>query len=391
MKILFIDQTAKLSGGELALLDIAEPYKESCKVILFEEGPLCRELENRQINFSTIKPQTSLNNIRRSSRIPLSGIYALIKLAKVIAYEARDFDFIFANSQKAALVSVLAAQLAHKPVVWYLHDILTPTHFGRAQLLAAKYTTQRASQILVNSKATKHALQELTGRSENIHLIYNAFSSKSFSNSADPSVAQDLRKSLHLDNRPLVGLFGRLTPWKGQDVFIKALATMPHVQGIIVGGPLFGEESYAKSLAQDIQSLSLGDRIKLVGFREDIPNLMNACDIVAHTSVAPEPFGRVIVEGMLAGKPVVATETGGPKEIIDNGVTGILYKPGDAHALQSALADLLDCPQKAASMAQRGRECALKRFSLEKMHERLDDIIHVTLKPHTQTQLRPSV
>jgi glycosyltransferase involved in cell wall biosynthesis len=383
MNILFVDQTAKLSGGELALLDIVTPYKDGSKVILFEDGPLRVELVKRQVKVETIIPNGALNNIRRGSRIPMASITSLVRLARSVAQEAKNFDFIFANSQKAGLISVLAGQLASKPVVWYLHDILNSEHFGKAQLLAARYTASKSTQILVNSKSTKEALQILTGRTENTHLIYNAFNTKPFCQATTSQENQ--RETLGFDSRPLVGVFGRLSPWKGQDVFLRTLAMMPNVQGLIVGSPMFGEDAYAQHLDQEIKTLGLENRVKLVGFRSDIPELMKTCDIVAHTSIAPEPFGRVIVEGMLSGRPVVASKSGGPNEIIENGVTGMLYTPGDSQALQSVLSELINEPEQASLMAQRGRETALNRFSLDNMHKRLDDIITVCFKQQMST------
>ncbi|MFA7656747.1 glycosyltransferase family 4 protein [Acidithiobacillus thiooxidans] len=389
MNILFVDQTAKLSGGELALLDIVTPYKDGSKVILFEDGPLRAELVKRQVKVETIIPNGALNNIRRGSRIPMASITSLVRLARSVAQEAKNFDFIFANSQKAGLISVLAGQLASKPVVWYLHDILNSEHFGKAQLLAARYTARKSTQILVNSKSTKEALQILTGRNDNTHLIYNAFNTKPFVQTANSQENQ--REALGFDSRPLVGVFGRLSPWKGQDVFLRTLAMMPAVQGLIVGSPMFGEDAYAQHLEQEIKTLGLENRVKLLGFRSDIPELMKTCDIIAHTSIAPEPFGRVIVEGMLSGRPVVASKSGGPNEIIENGVTGMLYTPGDSQALQSVLSEIINEPEQALLMAQRGRETALNRFSLDNMHKRLDDIITVCFNQQKTTLCGESV
>lgn len=389
MNILFVDQTAKLSGGELALLDIVTPYKDGSKVILFEDGPLRAELVKRQVKVEIIIPNGALNNIRRGSRIPMASITSLVRLARSVAQEAKNFDFIFANSQKAGLISVLAGQLASKPVVWYLHDILNSEHFGKAQLLAARYTARKSTQILVNSKSTKEALQILTGRNDNTHLIYNAFNTKPFVQTANSQENQ--REALGFDSRPLVGVFGRLSPWKGQDVFLRTLAMMPAVQGLIVGSPMFGEDAYAQHLEQEIKTLGLENRVKLLGFRSDIPELMKTCDIIAHTSIAPEPFGRVIVEGMLSGRPVVASKSGGPNEIIENGVTGMLYTPGDSQALQSVLSEIINEPEQALLIAQRGRETALNRFSLDNMHKRLDDIITVCFNQQKTTLCGESV
>lgn len=379
MKILFVDQTAKLGGGELALLEIVKHYRTESKVILFEDGPLVSELQQRDVPVGIIKSAQSISCIRRSSRIPLTSVAAMVKMARDLAVEAKNFDCIFANSQKAGLLSVLASHLSKKPVIWYLHDILTSEHFGRAQLFAAKYTARRSNQILVNSEATRDSLIALTSREKDVHLVYNAFDTATYGRSSEAENA-NTRRQLGFDKRPLVGLFGRLAPWKGQDVFLRALAQMPMVQGMIVGSPLFGEDTYAERLRRDVHDLGLGERVKFLDFQKDIPSLMGACDVVAHTSIAPEPFGRVVVEGMLAGKPVVASQTGGPNEIIEHGVTGVLYAPGDVQALSHSVMSVIDNPEAAATMGRCGRESALRRFSLEGMYTRLDEVIQVPLQ-----------
>lgn len=140
----------------------------------------------------------------------------------------------------------------------------------------------------------------------------------------------------------LVGLFGRLTPWKGQRVLMEAVARMPGATMVLVGAPLFGEHTYEAALRARAAEPDLAGRVHFLGFRADVAELMHCMDVVVHASVWAEPFGRVVVEGMLAARPVVATAAGGVKEIVDDGETGILVSPDDAPALASALNRLAD-------------------------------------------------
>jgi glycosyltransferase involved in cell wall biosynthesis len=135
----------------------------------------------------------------------------------------------------------------------------------------------------------------------------------------------------------------------------------------LVGDALFGEQAYAARLRQQVQALGLANRVHFLGFRPDIPQLMQFSSIVLHTSIAPEPFGRVIVEGMLASRPVVATRAGGVEEILHDGITGVMVEPGNVKALEQALRGLLDDPQRAARIAQSGRADAEARFTVEAM------------------------
>ncbi|MEL7171285.1 MAG: glycosyltransferase, partial [Bacteroidota bacterium] len=120
--------------------------------------------------------------------------------------------------------------------------------------------------------------------------------------------------------------------------------------------------AYAETLRSQAAQPPLAGRVVLPGFRNDVPVLLHCCDIVAHTSVAAEPFGRVIVEGMLAERAVVATAAGGAVEILDDQTTGRLVPPGDAAALRTALAALLADPSRTRTMAAAARTDALTRF-----------------------------
>ena len=122
----------------------------------------------------------------------------------------------------------------------------------------------------------------------------------------------------------LFGVFGRLQRWKGQDVFVEAAAEVarrhPQARFAIVGGSVFGlEPEFLEGLKRRVAELNLVDRLVFTGFRKDVAALMAACDVVCHTSRVPEPFGLVVIEAMMLGRPVIATRGGGPSEIIDSG------------------------------------------------------------------------
>jgi glycosyltransferase involved in cell wall biosynthesis len=140
---------------------------------------------------------------------------------------------------------------------------------------------------------------------------------------------------------------------------------MDGVQAVIVGGALFGQDAYETRIREQASRLGLDGRVRFLGFRSDVPELMASMDAVAHTSVVAEPFGRVVVEAMMCGRPVVATRGGGVTEIIRDGETGLLVPPGDASALAAALGCILSQPALAERLAQQGREDVSRRFSLE--------------------------
>jgi glycosyltransferase involved in cell wall biosynthesis len=174
------------------------------------------------------------------------------------------------------------------------------------------------------------------GRSDLIEVIANGIDDIPESHSP-----AELRRLLMLPEGTLLGVFSRLARWKGQHVILRALTQLPGVNCIIVGDALFGEDAYAAELKKMVEELGLGDRVRFLGQRSDVPRLMRAVDVMLHPSIDPEPFGRTLVEAMLAGVPVIATNTGAAPDILDQGRAGILIAPNDPEALAKAVRKVL--------------------------------------------------
>lgn len=128
------------------------------------------------------------------------------------------------------------------------------------------------------------------------------------------------------------------------------------------------------------EELGVAERVGFAGFRTDVGALMSGVDLVVHTSTTPEPFGRVIVEGMLAGRPVVATRGGGVEEIVADAVTGLLVPPNDPAALVAAMRRLLEDPHFAESLAAAGRQSATERFSLDTTLRDISEVFRAVAK-----------
>ena len=356
-----------LGGAELYLLDLAKRFTSS-KVLLFSDGPFRGRLDEARVDVEVIQAGQRVTGVAREDRGGggLRALPALAGLVRRVARAARNYDLVFANSQKAFVVGALAGKLARRPVVWCLHDILTADHFSRTnRLLVVTLANHLTAQVIANSQATADAFRSAGGRTP-VQVVYNGIDPTPFE-AVKPAEVTALREALGLGDVPVVSVFSRLSPWKGQHVLVEALPQLPDVHALLVGEALFGETAYAEALKARVKALGLSNRVHFLGFRRDIPALMKLSDVVLHTSTAPEPFGRVIVEGMLAGRPVVAAKAGGAVEIIGNDEGGLLVTPGDARALTGALSQLLSQPKEAERLAERGRERALAHFSLQGM------------------------
>ncbi len=150
---------------------------------------------------------------------------------------------------------------------------------------------------------------------------------------------------------------------------------IPNLKVLIVGGKLY--DTITKSTEFELKKLSeiLGfNNIIFTGFIRENKKILNALDVVVHTSIKPEPFGRVIVEAMLCGKPVIATRAGGALEIVKDNETGILVTPADTEALEVAIIDLYKDEQKRKSLGEKAKKYAREKFSIRESSKKIESI-----------------
>jgi len=370
-RILFVSYTAVLGGGELCLLDFAHAYRDTSQVLLLTDGILKKRLEDLAVKVEVCQASRSLANVKVSSGLAsLKSIGDLWRLGKLVAQRSKAFDLIHANNQKGFVVSAIAKLFGGAPVVWHLHDILTADIFSSTnRRIAVTLANWFATRVIVNSKATGEAFIAAGGKRELLRIVYNGFDGEVFDR-IDSDRAQSLRSELGIpSDRPLVGMFSRLSYWKGQHILLEAASKLPDVQVLLVGDALFGEAEYTEKLKNIAAQPSLQGRVHWLGFRQDIPELMKACDAIAHCSTAPEPFGRVIVEAQLAKRPAIATIGGGTSEIIENGVTGLLIPPNDSQLLADAMQQIFSDRAAAQKMVETAYAQAKTKFSIPSVCE----------------------
>ena len=364
---LFVSHTGEKGGAELFLSDLVKAGPHSWRACFLSGGAAADDLIDAGRTPVMLSAGEKMLSIRRDASFGalLRGAADVVAVAWQLSREARRYDVICANSQKALFVCALAATFSRRPLVWILHDIVTDPAFSAANRRASlAFARLFARLVAVNSNETGRAFIEAGGEADKVRIVYNGFDPAK-ARIYEPGAAARLRAEMGLGPQPLVGLFGRLSEWKGQHVFLDAIAAMEGVQAVIVGGALFGQEAYEARIREQASRLGLDGRVRFLGFRPDVPELMAAMDVVAHTSIVAEPFGRVVVEAMMCGRPVVATRGGGVTEIIRDGETGLLVPPGNASALAAAISRILSQPALAERLARKGRKDVSQRFSLE--------------------------
>ncbi|GAX38076.1 glycosyltransferase [Nodularia sp. NIES-3585] len=380
MKILFLDQSGKPGGAELCLIDIAKPYGDRALVGLFADGDFRKLLQQHHIPVEVLATQPI--QVRKQSNL-LQALASLGQLAPLLAkvvQTAQEYDVIYANTQKALVIGALASFLARRPLVYHLHDILSSEHFSQTNLrIAVTLANVFASLVIANSQATHTAFIAAGGNAKLTEIVYNGFDAQNYQTAE--SEVKELQRQLGLEGKFVVGHFSRLAPWKGQHILIAALSQCPpEVTVILVGDALFGEEDYVQELHEQVTKLKLENRVKFLGFRADVPQLMAACDLVTHTSTAPEPFGRVIVEAMLCGRPVVAAKAGGAMELVEHGLNGFLVTPGESDELAQVINTCVVEREMTATIANHAQAIATQRFDIVAINNQIAQLLSQRLK-----------
>lgn len=348
-RIAVVDHVAQISGGEIALLRLVEAIGDRAEihVVLGEDGPLAPALTAAGATVHLLPMIASLRDTRKETVRP--GTLRAGALRETAAY-VRDLralltridpDVVHTNSLKSSLVAGVAAKSAGQRVLWHVRDRISPDYLPTpAVWLVRGLSLLVPDLVLVNSKATAATLPRRST------VVYDVVPPA-------PVTAEVT------DRDPVIlGMVGRLAPWKGQDVFLRALALARReheLQARLIGSAMFGEDAYAASLHVLCAELGLVDVVDFRGFRDDIWAELSELDILVHASVTPEPFGQVVIEGMAAGVPVIAANAGGPAEVVTDGRDGLLVDPGDVPALAAAIGRLAGDRELRAELAAAGR------------------------------------
>jgi len=255
---------------------------------------------------------------------------------------------------------VIAARLAGIPCLSHIRAFEQLTCFDR-------YLTRHVDAFVYISQAIAAAHEVQGMPAERGRVIYNALAPEEFDAVGDRASA---RAELGLNaSDQVVGLIGRLVAWKGHRVFLPAMATLarshPNLRCLIVGDGEVTEPTYQQELEEQTAELGLSEQVIFTGYRSDISALMPALDVLVHCSLRPEPFGRVIIEGMAAGVPIVGAADGAVPEIIEDGQSGLLTPPGDAGALAEAVGRLLDDESLAEAVSDAARQRVYAVFNVD--------------------------
>jgi glycosyltransferase involved in cell wall biosynthesis len=375
VRIAYVDHTGVLSGGEVALCNLIgalDRRRWDPVVVLGQPGPLRDRLEAAGVKVSVLRLPPILSQIRQGE-ISLAAELHPHRLASSLLYSWRlaqrlrawKIGLIHANTLRACVLGGVAGRLAEIPSVWQVHSVVGSPLMAARGLSLLRFLARRwPSEIICNSRTTA---ADFGISADRVSVIPCGVDSGRFlANGRVPG------------NRPRIGMIARFAPMKGQIVFVEAAGRLadryPEAEFIVAGTPLFGEGTYASQVQAAARCLPNASAISFLGFVDDVPGLLNTLDVVVHPSIHPEGLGQVIIEAMMAGKPVIASASGGPVELIQDGMTGRLVAPGDSEALANALDEILRDPAGAMAMGRRAREHAVAGYDIKKTTREIEDV-----------------
>lgn len=299
---------------------------------------------------------------------------ALGRLVQLLRRE--EIDLVHAHGQDASILAAAASLLGRVKLVVTRHVLAEPDKTARQRMRAAMALAAlgRADAIVAVSRAVAERLCEETAvSSDRVRVIFNGIDLSPFEVGPPPGARADVPGSPAVEEpEPVILVPSVLREGKGHELLLEALPEIrrrvPDVRVIFAGG---GEREDA--LRRETRDRNVHDIVGFLGFRDDIPELLLAADVVVLPSRA-EALPTVLLEAAAAGRPVVATRVGGTPEIVEDGRTGLLVPPDDAGALGRAVLALLQDGERADRFGRRARSVAEERFGIRRQVDRTLDL-----------------
>jgi len=388
-RILFVDHVSKVLGGaEVNLLELltlpAARERWDIQVACAPESPLDQALNGMGLARHAHGFASSLNELRVvGRRLNLMAKFrgwqelrrATIRLSRCVA-DVRP-SVLLSCTNKDHFVAGRVARSAGLPSVWWVNDILSADFFSwPVRKVFVRQANRFATRLVPVSDFGRTALLREGVPGDRVRTIHNGIPLDRYRRSSDGDLRTELGVSRDM---PLMGLVGRITPWKGQDLLVKIAAEWIRRNRpgcFVIIGRAFNEDApFEASVRESIAQLGLSERVRFVPFRSDIASTLSELDVLLHCSTKPEPFGRVIIEAMAVGTPVIAARAGGVPEIIRSDDEGGLAEPGNVSEYVHQLAALLDGPALRERRVNSARQAVETRFTLGRVFADFESLL----------------
>jgi glycosyltransferase involved in cell wall biosynthesis len=370
VRVLYVSHTAVVSGGERSLLDLLAALPGTVEPLLATPpGPLQALAEQRGIATTPITGTAGSLRLHPAHTPRALAEMALAAIQVRRAAYRHGADLVHANSIRGGIVLALA-RLGATPAIVHVRDCLPASPVSTATLRLIGAT---ARTVVANSRYTADSVRAVAPKAR-LRVVYNAVDLKRF----DPARLDRASARARLGDAGaaglLLGVVGQLTPWKGQDTAIEALGLL-RARGLdarllLVGSAKFvarstrfDNEDYVARLRALAAAAGVQDHVEWLGEREDVPEILRALDGLLLPSWE-EPFGRALIEAMALGVPVLATDVGGPSELIEDGREGYLLPPREPQRWAEAIERVARSDDGGAAMGLAGRHAVHERFTM---------------------------
>ncbi|MGZ4787331.1 MAG: glycosyltransferase family 4 protein [Terriglobales bacterium] len=396
MRIAFLSPSGQMGGAETCLIDAFAVLRDarpqwSLSIVLGEDGPLASRAAEHGAEVHLLPFPSELARLGdsgQSSRAALAS--RLISAAPSVLryrYQLQSLltrikpDVVHTNGFKMHVLGALAKPLG-SALVWHIHDYIStrPVMAGPMRRLAS-----RTNAIITNSKHVAEDTRNIVGKTAHIVPVLNVVDLQGFTPEG-PRVDLDDLSGLPpaTAGTVRVGLIATLAWWKGHRLFLQGMAGLnPSLQarGYYIGGALYKTQS--QESLDDLRAFArehgISDRVGFTGVISQPSSAMRALDVLVHTSTEPEPFGRVIVEAMACGKPVITTGIGGAAEIISLGDMSLKINATDPASLTGAIAKLAADPELRHRLGSNGLSTARRYFGRERLARELPPVYEEVL------------
>ena len=396
MHVVYLSPSGQMGGAESCLIDALAVLRDTrpqwkTTVILAEDGPLATRAGDHGAEIRLLPFPADLARLGDSGQSGRANLAARIlsNSPSILHYRSqlrsvlRDLmpDVIHTNGFKMHVLGALAKPNG-SALVWHIHDYIS-SRSVMAKVI--KRLSRRVDAIIANSKHVAADTREIVGRSAAIYPILNVVDLAEFTPEG-PQLDLDALSNLPpaTEGTLRVGLIATLAWWKGHRLFLRGLAQLDPalpVRGYYIGGALYQTQSQESldELRQFAHELKLGDRVGFTGLVSQPASAMRALDVLAHTSTEPEPFGRVLVEAMACGKPVVTTGLGGASEIVSLGDFALTIDSQNPVSLANAISKLAADRQLCRRLGSNGMSTARLHFGRERLARELPAVYEEVL------------
>jgi len=374
MRVCFVSHTSRTGGAERSLLETIRALLArdvECVALLPGQGALADSLDRIGVEYRVLPYKWWTGRAdgplwRRFARTAANLILAVPASSWI---RRQRVDIVYTNTISICL-GAWAASLAGKPHVWHIRELghdHNRSVFDLGERFSLGLIRARSTLCLANSFCVAEKYREAVEPKE-IRVIYQGVQLDA---DEDPEPEQS-------SDRPFrCVVVGAISPAKRQEEAIRAVARLNQeglpIELLIVGE---GDRRYERRLRELVAELDLQDRVRFLGQLDSAAPVIRAADAVL-TCSRHEAFGRVTVEAMLAGKPVVGARSGGTAELIRDGHNGFLYEPGDVDQLAGVLRRLIESPEGSRRIGAAARTCAGEQFT----EKRFGDEILACLAP----------